>query len=277
MAQPYLLALPARHPYCVTSFGASILTLTCTQMLRLANNTQAVDQSPEAASRVQKSGMDAIAVDVGLLTNTNVSHIRADTKAGGQWSMDTMSMNRFAAQHYHVGDRVDILWTDPTDDIVFVANQLMFRAGLIATNWPRGYWEGLIDPGVEVNQTVEATQEITQNVYTSDLRWYAGAAVIQIATALIILPMFLGWWRLGCNLTLSPFSIALAFDSPVLRDVNSAAGPKGVVDRLGGMKLKYGAIGCFGEKTDGNRFDGRLGVAESQAVLSPHDGMTFKR
>lgn len=33
--------------------------------------------------------------------------------------------------------------------------------------------------------------------------------------------MLWGFWNLGGDLTLSPFNAALAFDSPLLKDVNS--------------------------------------------------------
>ena len=42
----------------------------------------------------------------------------------------------------------------------------------------------LMDPGVSIYQTVQAKQMITQNVYKSDLRWYAGAAIVEIVTTL---------------------------------------------------------------------------------------------
>ena len=235
----------------------------------------------------QFNAMDAITVDAGLVVNSNSSNILPHTPANDAasredtiYATDPYSYNLFAAQHDNYTNwSWDQNWRDPTDDIVFVANELMFRAGLMSLRLRT--WEqlrSLVDPGVQIEQTVLAQQEITQNVYKSDLRWYAGAAVVQIATALLTLPMFWGWWRLGCNVTLSPFSIALAFDSPVLSDVNSAAGPKGVVDKLGGMRLKYGAVGSFErEEGKGSGFQGRLGVAESSAVLRPETGMTFRR
>ena len=229
----------------------------------------------------QYSAMDAVTVDTGLVTNSNASFILAHSSAPSDaiYASYSLTYNLFTAQHAKVTPYYyETGWVDPTADIIFVANELMFRSGIIATRTrsPENL-AARIDPGLEINQTVSATQEQTRNVYKSDLRWYAGAAAIQIATALITLPMFWGWWRLGCNLTLSPFSVALAFDAPVLSDINSAAGTKGVVDSLGGMRLKYGAVESGEEKGRGTGFSGRLGVAESEMVFRPQAGMTFQR
>lgn len=229
--------------------------------------------------------MDAITVDVGLITNSNSTVGLASTSSidtegyAVTYSGMTDSLNLFAAQHSNNSNVWhDLNFLDPTDDILFVMNELMFRAGVMSTHHrPQENLASRIDSGVSVNQKVSATQEKTQNVYKSDLRWYAGAAAIQVLTALVTLPMFWGWWRLGCNLTLSPFSIALAFDSPVLSDINSAAGPAGVVSRLGGLKLKYGVVETQEEKAAGTGFYGRLGVAESSMVSGPDAGMTFGR
>lgn len=146
---------------------------TAGQVLRLANNTRAVDQSPDAISAVQPSGMDAVTVDLGLVTNSNASSVRAQIGDDQvQQAIDTQSFNLFTANHYHTNADGGIGFVDPTDDIVFIANELMFRAGYIATYmWEREMWEDGVDPGVDVNQIVPARQEITQNVYKSDLRW----------------------------------------------------------------------------------------------------------
>ena len=91
--------------------------------------------------------------------------------------------------------------------------------------------------------------------------------------------MFFGWWSLGCNLSLSPFALALAFDAPVLEDVNSAAGAKGVVDELGSVKLKYGVVDVLeGDSEESHGFASRrLGVGHIQAVSKPQNGDRFPK
>ena len=81
-------------------------------------------------------------------------------------------------------------------------------------------------------------------------------------------------------MTLSPFALALAFDSPILKGVNSAAGSRGVVKELGSMRLRFGEVVSDmpavpdGEVPDGAA-TGRLGVAESHNVTRPRKGMQF--
>ena len=39
---------------------------------------------------------------------------------------------------------------------------------------------GLFDPGISSNQTLSAVQEVTANIYVSDLRWFAAAAIVYV-------------------------------------------------------------------------------------------------
>ncbi|KAK3716961.1 hypothetical protein LTR37_006016 [Vermiconidia calcicola] len=232
----------------------------------LANNTQAVDQSPAAMETTQLDTIDAITVDAQLALQTNVSAVlNAASTLITSYVYDPLTLNQVAVNNFNVSaSSYDIGWLDPMPDIVSTFNQLMFRGGVIASSWddlrgrldPQNITTILLDPGISIHQTVSAVQEITQTVFDSDLRWYVGAAIVQVVAALAILPMLWGW----CHHTLSPFAIALAFDAPILKDVNSAAGAKGVVDLLGGMRLKYGIV------DDDDAHDGRL---ESGKVLHP--------
>ena len=44
-------------------------------------------------------------------------------------------------------------------------------------------------------------------------------------------------------MTLSPFDIALAFNAPLLGGINSTAGVGGIVEEVGDLRLKFGAVG----------------------------------
>ena len=98
------------------------------------------------------------------------------------------------------------------------------------------------------------------------------------ATGANVLPTTLRW-KLECSLTLSPFATALAFDSPLLQDVNSASRPREIVEQLGMMKLRYGVV--MDAKMSGSEEEtfasGRLGLAASEWVETPHKGMRFRR
>lgn len=82
---------------------------------------------------------------------------------------------------------------------------------------------------------------------------------------------------------MSPFAIALAFNSPILGDVNSAAGAKGVVHDLGDVKLMSGVVDSSGQpdspngsSSEAGLTSGRLGVGENQFVAKPRKGMKFR-
>lgn len=112
----------------------------------------------------------------------------------------------FVVDHYNYASTgFDLLWHDPTPDIINTFNQFMFRAAAVATGYHTldvlfgKQTRPPLDPGISKNQTVAAVQEVTRNIYKSELRWWAGAAAMQLVTALLILPMFYGWWRLECS------------------------------------------------------------------------------
>ena len=253
----------------------------------LANNTQSISTNPATLHTWQQDTLDDITVDAALIVNSNASASLEQTNSSIYYAMNASSFNAFATDHMNLSDHFfDMSWLDPTPDIIWTMNALMFRAAVVATRWKNllpihgNKTNPVLDPGVTRNQTVAAVQEVTQNIYKSDLRWWAGAAVLQIATACLILPMFWGWWKLECSLTLSPFTTALAFDSPILQDVNSASRPREIVDKIGTMRLKYGVVmeprtGSFIEDTA--YASGRLGLAESGWVVKPTKGIKFHR
>ena len=60
------------------------------------------------------------------------------------------------------------------------------------------------------------------------------------------LSTILGWWNIGVELTLSPFHTAKAFDAPILRGVNFAAGSPGIINEIGDTRLQLGAVDVQG-------------------------------
>jgi hypothetical protein len=197
---------------------------------------------------------------------------------GQTFSEDFTTFNPFVAQHMDLyATRADQLaFLDPTDEIVLKYNQIMFRAGIANSTIPNVLEKGIFDKGVSLNQTVQAKQTVKQDIFNSDLRWYAGAAAIELITILLILPMFWGWWTLGwSSYTMSPFTMALAFNAPLLEDVNSASGARGVVRKLGSMQVKFGLIGEPGPRVDAGVgvTPGRLGIAERSNVVRPRKGV----
>jgi len=152
-------------------------------------------------------------------------------------------------------------------------------AGVIATGWSN--LTTLIDPGLSVNQTLHAQRSKTENVFHSDLRFFAAAAMLEVVAALSLLPLFWRWWKLGKMSFLSPIELALAFDSPLLKSASSATGSSGAIKSLGNVKVKYGAVYdrsqvcacCTAKLTDDK--DCRLGIGHEATVMDPPKDMRF--
>lgn len=98
----------------------------------------------------------------------------------------------------------------------------------------------------------------------------------------LIVPAFWGWWKIGIELTLSPFHTAKAFDAPLFRDINSAAGSIGLVKEAGDMHIQLGAvdvekpvhgIGLYGHQQNMHR--SRLGIDTPDRVARPQRDATF--
>ncbi|KAK4923562.1 hypothetical protein LTR49_009275 [Elasticomyces elasticus] len=255
------------------------------RVLQTANNSLSfsLDVPPD---QVQPNTMDALSLYLNLFVNVNSSVLSAANPPPGQfWGLDPFPSSNSAqlAKYFdytQVGGAIHL--TDPTHDIVFALNELMFRAGVMSTNWTN--LADLIDPGLSIKQTLQAEQTVTENVYRSDLRWFAGAAILEIIAVLFVLPLFWGWWTLDKVTLLSPFEVALAFDAPLLKEANSAQGVGAMVEsEMGSTQVKWGAVpdrsNFYDTDSDGTQRNGnaayRLGIAESQSVMTPHKGMRF--
>jgi hypothetical protein len=53
---------------------------------------------------------------------------------------------------------------------------------------------------------------------------------------------FNGYWELGRRFSMSPVETAKAFNAPLLRNDDSNASIKNLVEELGHLKVKYGAV-----------------------------------
>lgn len=88
-------------------------------------------------------------------------------------------------------------------------------------------------------------EKVGHELTNESRRWWAGAACIEIMTIILVLAMFWGSWTLENDLNLSPFNMALAFDSPLLQDIDSVSGAKGVVRTMGDTTIALGAAARF--------------------------------
>ena len=175
------------------------------RLVRLSNNTRAIDQSAAGAKTIQLDTMDALTVDAGITVKTNTSVVLSSGAPGSYYLFDAQTMTSQTVKAVSntlkpaAGDG-NLFFVDPTPDIMLTFNTIIFRAGVMASNWENvrnqvdylNTTEHLFDPGVSIQQSVLAEQEHTQNVFRSDLNWYAGAAVVQLATILVILVSTIG-------------------------------------------------------------------------------------
>ncbi|OQO02797.1 hypothetical protein B0A48_11080 [Cryoendolithus antarcticus] len=185
------------------------------------------------------------------------------------WVVDAGTFNAQAMKYM----TPDGKFFDPTRDIIQNYNELMFRGALKVADWSN--LTSLMDPGLSPNQTMMANQTLTQNVFKSDYRWFAGATVLEVIVIMAVLPMFWGWWTLHRDLDLSPFALGLALNAPLLRDANAAEGVKGMLRTHGDTKVRYGFVvaehDATGEKDElGRRASSgtwRVGIGESWGVV----------
>ena len=100
-------------------------------------------------------------------------------------------------------------WNDPRDSIMIVANELMFRSGLYASQrYNDGLLQSRMDEGLAIHTNVTGKVTSPVNVFAVDYRFFAAAAAIELFTIVVILFTFYGFWLLGRNATLSPLEIA---------------------------------------------------------------------
>lgn len=270
--------LPAIVEYEVVIEGEAIALPREVQqgrVIRLANNTRPVDWT--ATSGEQMSTMSAITFWIAIAKSTNVTvNLSATGGANSIYAMDTHTLTPEAVKHLRLGwgsESLRLVFSDPTEDVVHSFNELMLRGGVISGSWTSNLTD-LVDHGVATNQTVTALQTGEQNVFRSNMDWFAGAAFIQVITAVLVLTQFWGFWSLGCNLSLSPFSTGLATNATLLKDVNSAAGARGVSEQLGRVKVKLGIakLTINAMQTSDPDTTGRLGLDREQNIAKPRNG-----
>jgi hypothetical protein len=206
------------------------------------------------------------------------------------WQYGYFSVNGAAVKYFNLSNGInDTNFFDPTPSIVKDFNELMFRAGIATAHWPD--LGNLIDPGLSPKQRISAQQHQNLNIFRSDLRWWAGAAALDLITILIVLPLFNHWWKFDRNRSLSPFELALAFNSPLVKNVASNAGPEGVVRKIGDEPLKFGAVRLGDSLLEEEREDSvdinqpsreqggnlrlRIGIDKAEDVSTLQKGMTF--
>ncbi|KAK3116143.1 hypothetical protein LTR53_003816 [Teratosphaeriaceae sp. CCFEE 6253] len=204
------------------------------RVMALANNTRAPSYTDGPSEKIPTT-IDAFNIYLGAFITTNV------TATWWTTSFEPLT-NTFNSQAMRYGDFAasggdnDVHFTDPTADIVRSFNDMLFRAAAKTATWQN--LTHLIDPALSPNQSITANQTVTRNVYHSDFRWYAAASVLEVVVALVVLPMYWGWWTLRRDQELSPLSLGAAFDAPLLRGTDPSRGAAAALKVFGNVRVR---------------------------------------
>ncbi|KAK6440510.1 hypothetical protein LTR95_003268 [Oleoguttula sp. CCFEE 5521] len=206
----YDVRLDGNNQLSITTDGGSIGRVVST-----ANNTDpgwdtiVYDGTTPVSNTSYPTALGWFTIYLGGVLRANVSAVPPDpTVLDADWAVNTGTFNVQTMKYM----TPDGHYLDPTRDIIQSYNELMIRGAFKAASWSN--LTSLMDPGLSPNQTMMANQTLTQNVFKSDYRWFAGATVVEVIVVLAVLPMFWGWWTLDRDLDLSPFALGLALMSP---------------------------------------------------------------
>ena len=103
---------------------------------------------------------------------------------------------------------------DPWEDAMKSLNSLMFYGGVAAVrqdwaHWGKNVtWKPHMDPGLEFHTPVTGYIKGTQSIYHTNLSWFLAAAIVEGVCIALILPTYMGWWRLGRAVSMSPLETA---------------------------------------------------------------------
>jgi hypothetical protein len=115
-------------------------------------------------------------------------------------------------------------FSDPRDDIMARLNELMFRLGVhYGSVASQAELDSYLDEGVSISNNITGVTISSVNVFKTDFAYFAGAAIIELFTIIVILFTFWGWWNLGRDFSFSPLEIGKVEISLVISGVRRAA------------------------------------------------------
>ncbi|KAH8822055.1 hypothetical protein F5884DRAFT_851252 [Xylogone sp. PMI_703] len=153
-------------------------------------------------------------------------------------------------------------WTDPTEDLLNAAREVMFRTSLRVA-----YGDSNMIQIIPSN----ATHAVV--IYQSDYRYLGLSLLITCIGMTTIFPMLLGWWNLGRNVTMSPLELAKAFNAPLFAAAPSNATISQLLRRLGTRKIWYGLVNGSAEYGDTAEIgaEATVGVKDEDLRLEIND------
>lgn len=110
----------------------------------------------------------------------------------------------------------------------------------------------------------------TTRVYASNYVFLFSASTILLVVIAVVSWTLWGWWELGWDVTLSPLEIAKALGVPIFQHSNPPSDAKGLVDRIGAMKIRYGEVNLSEQ-------DGTHAMLLFGEVGTPHKSATPRK
>lgn len=104
-----------------------------------------------------------------------------------------------------------VAYSDPKIDVMRSVNKVMVYTGMYAARHPNDWGVNsmrTMDPGLSAQATVMGSREGNENVYAANLKWWVAAAIVETVCIALILPTYMGWWKLGRPVSFSPLEIA---------------------------------------------------------------------
>jgi Protein of unknown function (DUF3176) len=174
-------------------------------------------------------------------------------------------------------------WLDSTPSILSGMQELIFRSAIAASN-----------SSAKQTPAGQTMDEVVIAVYASNFRYLAAAFAVMVSSAMLVLPVYIGWGQLGREVSLSPIETAMAFGAPVLsggtgRGEGGNGDVKTLVETMGGVKVRYGEVaermGNEGEEGESvelgvledetNRERLRLRIERVGVVRKPRGGVEY--
>jgi hypothetical protein len=122
-------------------------------------------------------------------------------------------------------------FSDPMDDILSSARELMFRAAVSVGSGNSSFL-----------QQVTGIERVPRNVYESQYLFLGFAMGLSVVSIIIVTVTFIGFWHIGRDISLNPIEIAKAFNAPLLRSHDSNATARVLFHELGSRPARYGAV-----------------------------------
>jgi len=148
-------------------------------------------------------------------------------------------------------------FTNPMDEMLAAARELVFRTTMAATESP-------------TTQTVQAQQHGVVQVYSTHGGFVAAGVIFTILAWVLIIPNFRGYWRLGRTVSMSPVETAKAFAAPLLQQADPNSTAEEIVKTLGHIDVRYGVV-----TATGGEHDMELMLDDPKRVRTPEPGELF--